>query len=213
MASLLDTVDPQHRLATLEALETVYGEPVRGAQVKELDHISDHYRSFIEAAPFMVLATVGPEGTDCSPRGDPPGFVRVHDRNTLLIPDRRGNNRLDSMSNIIANPNVGLIFLIPGVGETLRINGKARIVRDQAVLDGMAVNGKAPTSAILVEVEEAFLHCAKAIIRSKLWDDDFKLERRQFPTLGQMITDQVETETTAEEADAAIETAYKTNLY
>lgn len=205
---------PDETVEAEDALREMYPPVSKLAVKKALPGLEKHCRNFIAHSPFLCLSTADETGkADVSPRGDAPGFVQVVDDNTLLIPDRRGNNRLDSMSNIIANPNVGLIFLIPGVGETLRINGKARIVRDQAVLDGMAVNGKAPTSAILVEVEEAFLHCAKAIIRSKLWDDDFKLERRQFPTLGQMITDQVETETTAEEADAAIETAYKTNLY
>lgn len=205
---------PEETVEAEDTLREIYPPVSKLAKKKALPALEKHCRNFIAHSPFLCLSTADANGkADVSPRGDAPGFVQVLDDNTLLIPDRRGNNRLDSMANIIANPNVGLIFLIPGVGETLRINGKARIVRDQAMLDGMAVNGKAPNAAILVEVEEAFLHCAKAIIRSKLWDDDYKLERKEFPTLGQMITDQIETGTTAEEADAALEVAYKTNLY
>lgn len=205
---------PEETVEAEQSLREMYPPVSRLAEKKALPKLEKHCRNFIAHSPFLCLSTADKNGkADVSPRGDAPGFVQVLDDNTLLIPDRRGNNRLDSMANIIANPNVGLIFLVPGVGETLRINGKARVVRDAAVLERMAVNGKAPTAAILVKVEEAFLHCAKAIIRSKLWSDDYKLERGQFPSLGRMITDQVETETTAEEADAAIETAYKTNLY
>lgn len=205
---------PEDTIEAEDTLRDLYPKVSPLAERKALPRLEKHCRNFIAHSPFLCLSTASADGkADVSPRGDAPGFVQVLDDNTLLIPDRRGNNRLDSMSNIIANPNVGLLFLIPGVGETLRINGKARVVRDETMLETMAVNGKAPTAAILVEVEEAFLHCAKAIIRSKLWDDDHKLERKAFPSLGRMITDQIETGKSAEEVDAGLEVAYKTTLY
>lgn len=187
MASLLDTVDPRHKLSTIEGLEEIYGEPVRGAQVKELDHISDHYRSFIEAAPFIVLSTVGPEGTDCSPRGDPPGFVRVHDRNTLLIPDRRGNNRIDSLRNIVRDPRVSLLFLIPGVGETMRVNGRAAIVTDPQLCASFDMDGKLPRSVIVVTAERVYFQCQKALARSRLWDPEMQIPRSALPSTGTML--------------------------
>ena len=133
-----------HRVTTLEALAALYGEPYGPAIVKEIDHINPHYRKFIEAAPFFALATCGPEGLDCSPRGDAPGFVRVADAKTLLIPDRRGNNRIDSLRNIISDPRVALLFLIPGVGETIRVIGRASISTDPALTESFIVNGKSP---------------------------------------------------------------------
>lgn len=187
MASLLDSIEPQHRLDTVEALEAVYGEPVSKAAVKEIDHISDHYRAFIEAAPFFVLATVGPEGTDCSPRGDPPGFVRVHDRNTLLIPDRRGNNRIDSLRNIARDPRVSLLFLIPGVGETMRVNGRAAIVTDPDLCASFEMQGKLPRSVIVVTAERVYFQCQKALVRSRLWDPGMQIPRSDLPSTGAMI--------------------------
>ena len=205
---------PEDTVTAEDTLREIYPAVSKLAEQKALPRLEKHCRNFIAHSPFLCLSTADAAGkADVSPRGDAPGFVQVLDDKTLLIPDRRGNNRLDSMSNIIANPNVGLIFLVPGVGETLRINGKARIVRDEAMLASMAVNGKAPTSAILVEVDEAFLHCAKAIIRSKLWDEDHKLERGSFPSLGRMISEQIETGQPVEVAEAAIEDAYKNKLY
>lgn len=205
---------PEQTIEAEDSLRGLYPDVSPLAKKKALPRLEEHCRNFIAHSPFLCLSTADADGkADVSPRGDAPGFVQVLDDNTLLIPDRRGNNRLDSMANIIANPNVGLIFLVPGVGETLRINGKARIVRDEALLAPLAVNGKAPTAGILVTVDEAFLHCAKAIIRSKLWSDDHKLERKQFPSLGRMIHDQIETGKTVEELDAGLETAYKTTLY
>ena len=159
-----------HRVTTLEALAALYGEPYGPAIVKEIDHINPHYRKFIEAAPFFALATCGPEGLDCSPRGDAPGFVRVADERTLLIPDRRGNNRIDSLRNIIRDPRVALLFLIPGVGETIRVIGRASISTDPALTESFIVNGKSPRTVIVVAVERVFYQCTKAIVRSKLWD-------------------------------------------
>ena len=145
-----------HRVATLEALAALYGEPYGPAIVKEIDHINPHYRKFIEAAPFFALATCGPEGLDCSPRGDAPGFVRVADEKTLLIPDRRGNNRIDSLRNIVSDPRVALLFLIPGIGETIRVIGRASISAYPARAESFVVYGKAPRTIIVVAVERVF---------------------------------------------------------
>ena len=197
----------EHIIDSIEALEAIYNNPSEASLVKESATITDEYRRLIEVSPFVALASVGAEGVDCSPRGDLKGFVRIHDEKTVMIPDRRGNNRLDSMSNIIANPNVGLLFLIPGVGETLRINGKARVVRDETMLETMAVNGKAPTAAILVEVEEAFLHCAKAIRRSQLWDQDAQIDRTELPGVGRMVNDMAKLNADPDKADASYDAA------
>ena len=171
-----------HRVTTLEALEALYDKPYGPAIVKEIDRINPHYRKFIEAAPFFALATSGPDGLDCSPRGDAPGFVRVADEKTLLIPDRRGNNRIDSLRNIITNPRVALLFLIPGVGETIRVIGRASISTDPALTETFIVNGKAPRSVIVVAVERVFYQCTKAIVRSKLWDPARHVDRKSLPS-------------------------------
>jgi len=147
-----------HRVTTLEALEALYDKPYGPSVIKEIDHINPHYRKFIEAAPFFALATSGPEGLDCSPRGDAPGFVRVADEKMLLIPDRRGNNRIDSLRNILADPRVALLFLIPGVGETIRVIGRASILTDPAFTESFIVNGKAPRTVIVVAVERCFIN-------------------------------------------------------
>jgi uncharacterized protein len=176
-----------HRVTTLEALEALYDKPYGPAIVKEIDHINADYRKFIEAAPFFALATVGPEGLDCSPRGDAPGFVRVEDEKTLLIPDRRGNNRIDSLRNIVHDPRVALLFLIPGVGETIRVIGRAGISTDRALAESFAVNGKMPRTVIVVAVERVFFQCSKAIVRSKLWDPARHVARANLPTAGTIL--------------------------
>jgi uncharacterized protein len=178
-----------HRVTTLEALAALYGEPYGPAIVKEIDHINLHYRKFIEAAPFFALATCGPEGLDCSPRGDAPGFVRVADERTLLIPDRRGNNRIDSLRNIIRDPRVALLFLIPGVGETIRVIGRASISIDPALTESFIVNGKSPCTVIVVAVERVFYQCTKAIVRSKLWDSALHVDRKSLPSAGTILAD------------------------
>ncbi|MEC9344979.1 MAG: pyridoxamine 5'-phosphate oxidase family protein [Pseudomonadota bacterium] len=175
------------RISSIEELEAVYGPPLARSLDKELDHISDFYRAFIERAPFLVLATVGPEGTDCSPRGDPPGFVRVADRRTVMLPDRRGNNRIDSLRNIVRDPRVSLLFLVPGVGETLRINGTAEIVTDAALCESFAMGEKAPRSVIVVTVGSVYYQCQKALVRSKLWDPASIVPRHELPSAGQML--------------------------
>jgi len=176
-----------YRITTLAALEALYDKPYGPAIVKEIDRINPHYRKFIEAAPFFALTTGGPDGLDCSPRGDAPGFVRVADEKTLLIPDRRGNNRIDSLRNIISDPRVALLFLIPGVGETIRVIGRASISTDPALTETFIVNGKAPRSVIVVAVERVFFQCSKAIVRSKLWDPARHVDRKSLPSAGTIL--------------------------
>src|SRR6516164_4808833 len=178
-----------HRVTTLEALEALYDKPYGPSVIKEIDHINPHYRKFIEAAPFFALATSGPEGLDCSPRGDAPGFVRVADEKMLLIPDRRGNNRIDSLRNILAYPRVALLFLIPGVGETIRVIGRASILTDPAFTESFIVNGKAPRTVIVVAVERVFYQCTKAIVRSKLWDPALHVDRKSLPSAGTILAE------------------------
>jgi uncharacterized protein len=163
-----DTANP-HAIRTLAQLESLYGKVGEASMRKEVDHIHPRYRALIEASPFAVLATSGPGGLDASPRGDPPGFVAVHDEKTLLMPDRRGNNRIDSLRNIIADPRVALLFLIPGVGETLRVSGKASITTEPQLLERFAMDGKRPQCVLVVRVDTVFFQCARAIHRSRLW--------------------------------------------
>ena len=170
-----------------DALEAIYGESPDGALKKEIDHISEPYRAFIEAAPFVVVATVGPEGLDCSPRGDPAGFVRVADSQTVMIPDRRGNNRVDSLHNIVRDPRISLLFLIPGVGETIRINGTAQISVDPELCASFAMQGKNPSSVIIVTVGSIYYQCPKALVRSKLWDPNSIVPRDRLPTTGAIL--------------------------
>jgi hypothetical protein len=174
-------------ITTLEQLDAIYGEPVKPARIKEIDYISDHYRAFIEASPFVVLATCGTEGMDCSPRGDPKGFVRVVDPHTLMIPDRRGNNRVDSLRNIVRDPRVALLFLIPGVGETMRVNGRAVLSTDRALRESFTIQGKTPACVIVVTAERVYPQCRKALVRSKLWDPATQIERSALPSLGEIL--------------------------
>ncbi len=176
-----------HTISTLAELKARYGEASGAAVAKELDHIAPHYRLMIEASPFMALATVGEGGLDCTPRGDPAGFVRVRDDKTVMIPDRRGNNRIDSLRNIIEDPRVALLFLIPGIGETLRINGRAEISVDPDLLESFAMNGKQPRSVLIVTVERIYFQCSKAIVRSKLWDPATQIPRSALPSIGTMV--------------------------
>ena len=170
----------------VEMLRALYGEPNPRSLHKEVDHLPAHYRALVEASPFAVLATAGPEGLDCSPRGDPPGFVRVADARTLLIPDRLGNNRTDSLRNIVRDPRVALLFLIPGVGETLRVNGTAEVDTAPELLALFAMNGKQPRSVIRVRVVSAYFQCQKALVRSRLWSAEAHVERASLPSAGIM---------------------------
>jgi uncharacterized protein len=176
-----------HLVTSMDQLEAMFEEPLPVAQIKEIDHVNAHYRAFIEAAPFFALATSGPEGLDCSPRGDPAGFVRVRDAKTLLIPDRRGNNRIDSLRNIVRDPRVALLFLIPGVGETIRVVGRAVISIDPELVASFEINGRVPTCVLVVTVEKVFYQCTKAIIRSKLWDPAQHVDRKSLPTTGTIV--------------------------
>ena len=201
------------RIVDAAALRALYGEPNVRAANKALSRLDAHCRAFIGLSPFCVLGTAAADGSaDCSPKGDAPGFVRVLDDETLLIPDRLGNNRVDSMSNIVENPNVGLIFFVPGMSETLRVNGKAGITTDGALLEPLSVNGKRPRTGLVVKVEEAFLHCAKALMRSKLWDPERRIDRESFPSLGRILADQTGVQS-PEIAEAAVEEAYRDKLY
>jgi PPOX class probable FMN-dependent enzyme len=184
---ILNDLDPTHRIDNLETLEALYGAPIAASLAKEADHIHPLYQRLIEASPFAVLATAGPEGLDASPRGDPAGFVRVYDEKTLLLPDRRGNNRIDSLRNILEDPRVALLFLIPGIGETLRINGRAAISIDPELLASFAMNGKEPRSVLVVTVERIYFQCSKAIVRSKLWDPATQIPRSALPSTGTMV--------------------------
>jgi PPOX class probable FMN-dependent enzyme len=202
---------PKTRITERAALRARYREPSETVRRKVMPRLDKHARAFIAKSPFLCIGTAAAGGkADVSPRGDPPGFVQVLDDATILIPDRPGNNRLDSMQNIIENPRVGLIFFLPGVEETLRLDGRAEIVAGHPALASCEVNGKTPEIGILVHVEHAHLHCAKALKRAKLWDPASRIDRKSFPTLGQMITDQIsDLGVTAEEADANLEKAYR----
>ncbi len=183
------TVDDVHCITDLDTLAALYGQPSEASLLKETPYIHPHYRAFIEASPFMALATSGPGGLDVSPRGDPAGFVTVEDDRTLLLPDRRGNNRVDSLRNVIADPRVALLFLVPGVGETLRVNGQARISIDPALLARFEVDGKPPRSVLVVNVETVFFQCSRALVRSRLWDPSTQIDRSALPSTGKMISD------------------------
>ncbi|UYN95782.1 MAG: pyridoxamine 5'-phosphate oxidase family protein [Enhydrobacter sp.] len=174
-------------IATIAELEALYGRPAEAATVKEVSHLTPHYRAYVEAAPFAVLATVGPEGLDCSPRGDRPGFVRIHDERTLMLPDRRGNNRVDSLRNIVRDPRAALLFLIPGVGNTLRVNGRARLSIAPDLLASFAVEDKPPRSVMVLTVDAVYFQCARALVRSGLWNPALHRDPKSLPSAGQIL--------------------------
>ncbi len=176
-------------LTSIAQLEAIYGHPQETSLAKEMVSIGHHYRAMIEASPFAAMATVGPEGLDCSPRGDVPGFVRVADEKTLLLPDRRGNNRIDSLRNIIRDPRVALMFLIPGSRNALRVNGRAHLTTDQHILSSFAVEDKAPRCVIVIAVEAVYFQCGRAIIRSRLWDKSAQVDPSSLPTPGQILAE------------------------
>ena len=180
---------PDHIVRDEATLDALYGEISAGAIAKEIDYIHPHYRTMIEASPFVVLGTSGPGGLDCSPRGDPAGFVHVLDDKTLLIPDRRGNNRADSLRNIIHDPRVTLLFLIPGVGETVRVNGTAVISTDPAFLERFPFRGTLPRSVIVVTADRVYFQCPKALVRSELWNPEKQISRKSLPSTGTIMAD------------------------
>ena len=190
-------------IATIEQLEAIYGFPGEASTVKVTDRITPSYRTLIEKSPFAALATSGPEGLDCSPRGDVAGFIRIHDERTLMMPDRRGNNRVDSLRNIVRDPRVALLFLIPGSGTTLRVNGRAHLSADPALLASFRLDGKAPRTVVVMTVGEIYFQCARAIVRSDLWNPDKRVDPRTLPTLGQILAEMSEDRVGGEDYDRA----------
>jgi PPOX class probable FMN-dependent enzyme len=209
----MDSPIEEHRITNVAALERLYGAPAGAAVEKEINYIHPHYRAMIAASPFVVLATSGPEGLDTSPRGDAAGFVTVEDEKTLLIPDRRGNNRVDSLRNIIADPHVALLFLIPGVGETLRVNGRAVISTAPTLLERFGVGGKLPRSVLVVHVDTVFFQCSRAVFRAKLWDPAQHIERGSLPSLGTMLADISQSRINAENYDRGLYERLQAALY
>jgi PPOX class probable FMN-dependent enzyme len=203
------------RALSAEEVRSVIGEPHELVVLKVRAELDEHCRAFIAQSPFVALATIGGDGRgDVSPRGDPPGFVKVLDSTTLAIPERPGNKLMDSLENILETGTVGLLFVIPGIEETLRVNGKATITDDAELISTMAVEGKPPKLAIVVSVEEAYLHCAKAFKRSRLWDPSVQLDRSALPSLGRMLRDQIRPkDLTAADIDEFAEEDYRTRMY
>jgi uncharacterized protein len=206
-----------YTITTIAELEAIYEFPAETmpAVVKELDHISDHYRRFIEMSPFVVLATAGPEGEglDCSPRGDPAGFVRVVDAKTVMIPDRRGNNRVDSLRNIVRDGRVALLFLIPGIGATLRINGRAKLSTDPDLRASFNMEGKAPRSIIVVTADRVYTQCPKALVRSDLWNPAKHAEKSALPTSGEIMQALTKGKIDGKEYDVAYPARLRETIY
>ena len=203
----------QYLIRDSATLADLYGTPPEASLKKEIDHVHAHYRALIEAAPFVVLATSGPGGLDASPRGDRAGFVVVEDEKTLLLPDRRGNNRVDSLANILTDPRVALLFLIPGVGETLRVNGRADISVDPALLRRFAFDGREPRTVLVVHVETVYFQCSRAIVRSRLWDPGTRIERSSLPSTGTILSDLSRAAINAANYDQTQEERVRTTLY
>jgi PPOX class probable FMN-dependent enzyme len=195
-------------------LRAVLGKVYPIAEDKVFDRLDRYSRQFIELSPFLCMSTVAADGRcDVTPRGDPPGFVRILDDRRIALPDRPGNRRADSMHNLLQNPSVGLIFLIPGVDETLRLGGKARVVRDPDLLSAMSVRGQAPKLAIRIDIEYLFFHCGKALLRSKLWQADTQIERDRFPSYGEIIQAQRRQEMEIGEVERLVQDDYRDSLY
>ena len=205
--------DEQNRIATLAQLEQLYGDVAPPSLMKVTDHIHQAYRPFIESSPFVALATSGETDLDVSPRGDPAGFMQIEDEKTLLLPDRRGNNRLDSLKNILVDPRVALLFLIPGIGETLRVNGEAEISVDPALLARFTVEGNQPRTVLRIHVHSVFFQCSRAIVRSRLWDADTQLQRAQLPSTGSILKAVSHAAVDGEAYDRALPERIKKTLY
>jgi uncharacterized protein len=220
VAPLVHTRPQDKREASVSIIEDIgeireiYGHPMERTIKKQLPRLEKHSRAFIAMSPFIVMATCDAEGRcDASPKGDAPGFVHVLDDETLLIPDRLGNNRVDSIGNILQHPRVGLIFFVPGIRETLRVNGRAQITTDPALLQSAEANGKLPRSGILVAADEVYFHCGKALIRSDLWNPEKHVARKDFPSLGIVIAEQIGQKVDPGEAERMTEESYVTRLY
>ncbi len=191
------TVD-SHIITSIAELEALYGQPSGAAVAKEIDHLNGPYRAFVEKAPFVAIASAGSDGLDCTPRGDPVGqFIRIVDERTILIPDRRGNNRIDTLRNLIEDPRIGLLFLIPGVGETLRVNGRARLTTDPELCATFEMQRQVPKTIIIVHIDKVYFQCTKALVRSKLWDPASQIKRTELPSVGELVA------ATMKDADAA----------
>lgn len=212
---MTDTTLSLSRVLETEAdLRTIYQQPKRGAVAKNIRRIDAHFRRFIELSPFLCLGTTGPDGLgDVTPRGGEPGFVHVLDETHLAMPDRPGNNRLDSLCNLLTHPGVGLIFFVPGFEDTLRVNGTARITTDEALMNRFTENGKRPLSVIVIDVKEIYLHCPKALKRARLWDPAARIDRVTFPSAGQIYRDQLALTTDVSTIDEALEKDARERLY
>ena len=200
-------------LKSVDELEGIYGKPGETSLVKEVPDVIPEYQKFIEASPFCTLATVGPEGLDCSPRGDVPGFVRVHDERTLMMPDRRGNNRADSLKNIIRDPRIALCFLIPGSRNALRVNGEAQVSIDPELKRSFAEQGKEPRSVIVIRTMAVYFQCGRAIARSHLWDAEAQIDPKSLPTPGDMLSKLSKGEVGGADYDAKWEGRAKETLW
>ena len=197
----------------LDSLRALYGDVGEASRAKEVNHVHPVYAAFIEAAPFAILATSGPGGLDASPRGDGAGFVTILDAKTLLLPDRRGNNRIDSLANIVADPRVALLFLVPGVGETLRVNGTAEILSAPELLTEFAVDGKAPRTVLRIHVEAAYFQCSRAIVRSRLWSAEAQRDRASLPSAGDILAALTDAGIDGDAYDRALPDRVKATLY
>jgi uncharacterized protein len=200
-------------LTSVEQLEGIYGKANERSLRKEISFISEDYAAFILASPFVMLASVGEDGLDCSPKGDAMGFVRILDAHTLAIPDRPGNNRIDTLRNLVHDPRVALLFLVPGVGEMMRVNGRASIADDSELLASFSVNGKLPRTVILVHVESVYFHCSKAVVRSDLWNGEKHVDRSSLPSAGDMLKGVSDTTFDSDAYDRALPGRLKTDLY
>lgn len=202
-----------HDITDEAALRALYGWPGETSLSKECDHVHPLYAPYIEAAPFAVLATRGPKGLDTSPRGDGPGFVQILDEKTLLLPDRRGNKRIDSLRNVLHDPEVALLFLIPGIGEALRVNGSARISTLPALCERFVVDGKAPASVLVIRVTSVFFQCARAVKRSGLWDATTQIDRSALPSPGLILQTLSREGIDGTAYDAALQARQQATLY
>lgn len=200
-------------ITEVEDLERIYGAVAKSSLAKVTDYIHPAYRPFIEAASFVTLATCGPDGLDVSPRGDPAGFIEIEDEHTLLLPDRRGNNRIDSLRNILHDNRVALLFLIPGIGETLRVNGSAVISTDPALIERFTINNQPPKTVLRIAVKSVFFQCSRAVIRSKLWDPAVQIERQRLPSTGTILSQISQSEFDGEAYDKALPERLKNTLY
>ncbi len=202
-----------HIVSEIASLEALYGDVNEVSALKEISYLHPHYAAFVRAAPFAVLATAGPHGLDASPRGDQPGFVEIVDDTTLMLPDRRSNNRIDSLRNILSDPRVALLFVVPGIGETLRVNGTAQISADPELLARFAVNDKPPRTVLIVHIESVFFQCSRALIRSDLWNPAHYRDRSDLPSTGEMLAAVTDNRIDSQAYDRELPPRLKATLY